>query len=61
MKKLLIVLLVACSMFSFTGCQKKQECDWCGDIKKCQEIKEDGEVMVIICNDCVKEIQEEFY
>ena len=48
-------------MVSFAGCQEKQECDWCGEIKKCQEIQEDGEVMVIICDDCVKEIQEEFY
>lgn len=57
-EKTVILIMMMCLLL--TGCQKKQECDWCGEMKVCEEVEEDGELMIVICKDYLKEIKEDF-
>lgn len=55
-KKFIISTIVIASIFIVIGCQKKQECDWCGKMKKCEEIKQGDMLMTVICDDCIESI-----
>ena len=46
-------------LFSLAGCQKKVECDICGEVKMCTTKNLDGEKLNI-CKDCQKEIADTF-
>ncbi len=60
MKKKIVasVIMIMC-LFSLAGCQKKVECDICGEVKMCTTKNLDGEKLNI-CKDCQKEIADTF-
>lgn len=61
MKRKLVKATVIVSAFmmltmGLTGCKKKTECDFCGEMKKCSEETFFGET-VNICGDCEKDLE----
>lgn len=55
-KKFVVSTMIIASIFTVTECQKKEECDWCGKMKKCEQIKEDDMLVTVICDDCMESI-----
>lgn len=57
MKKFAIVIAVITVLSAFTSCGKKVECDFCGEMKHCEEKNVYGETM-FICDNCYDELRE---
>ncbi len=62
MKRKLVKATVIVSAFmmltmGLTGCKKKTECDFCGEVKRCSEEEIFGE-SVYICGDCEDALEE---
>ena len=55
MKKILIGTILAALLLTTTSCGKKVECDFCGEMKHCEEKTVFGEV-IHICDDCAAEL-----
>ena len=62
MKKILIGTMLAALLLTTASCAKKVECDFCGEMKHCEEriLFDDEEAKVFICEDCISELEEEF-
>ncbi len=62
MKKFLILLSVISAFSMTTSCKSKVECDFCSELKYCEErvLFDDEEVKMYICEDCLNELEEAF-
>ena len=62
MKKILLILYIVAVLSMVTSCKSKEECDFCGEMKYCEEhiLFDDEEAKLFICEDCMNELEEEF-
>lgn len=58
MRKMILGVMLA--MILISGCGKKEVCDFCDEKKSCVTKEVMGE-KINICDDCLKELEEELY
>ncbi len=57
MKRLVVLLLALCMVFTLAACGNKTKCDICGETKVCKTVEILGE-KGNICRDCEKQLND---